>query len=305
MRKISCMLITLMAALALLVSPHAAGARTSAEQQALRVMTYNIRYNTPADGGNAWPHRKDMVASMIRFHRPDLVGLQEALRGQNTDLAQRLSNYEWFGVGRADGQTEGEYNSIFYRDDRLELLDHDTFWLSENPEEPGSMGWDAACPRIVTWARFRDRVTGGVFYHFNTHFDHRGQQARRESARLLRSRIGDIAADVPAVVTGDFNCTEKSRPYRVLVEAGEEARLHDTVKCTGQPHHGPKATYSGFDPADAPSRRIDYVFVTNRWQVIRHGTLSDRWNGRYPSDHLPVLAETVLPRRTAENEAMK
>ena len=260
----------------------------------LRVMSFNIRYNTPADGENAWPHRKDIAASMIRFHRADVVGLQEALLGQNQDLAERLPEYDWLGVGREDGKTKGEFSSIFYSRDRLELLQHDTFWLSSNPEEVGSMGWDAACRRIVTWAKFRDRRTDQIFYHFNTHFDHRGEKARRESAKLLLANVQEIAGRAASVITGDFNCTPDSKPYRILTESEKHEPLNDAHSISVAAHHGPTGTFSGFSKPGRPGHRIDYVFVTPGAKVLQHGVLADNWDGRYPSDHLPVLAEVKI-----------
>ncbi len=265
-------------------------------REAVRVMTFNIRYDNPGDGDDAWPHRKDMAASMIRFHDTDVAGVQEALRGQLDDLASRLPEYAWFGVGRDDGRDAGEFSAIFYRTDRLELLDESTFWLSETPEKPG-MGWDAACNRVVTRGKFRDRATGAVFFHFNTHFDHRGETARRESARLLVRRIEAVAGDVPVVVTGDFNARPGSEPIAIITGDGTNTalRLVDSAEISEYPHHGPTGTFSGFreqpKPGDGP---IDYVFVKNDVKVVRHGTLSDTFDGRFPSDHLPVLAEVVV-----------
>jgi endonuclease/exonuclease/phosphatase family metal-dependent hydrolase len=264
-------------------------ARGGAETEALRVMAFNIRYNNPDDGVHAWPNRTDRVASVIRFHGADVVGVQEALLGQIRDLEQRLPGFDWVGQGRGAGEMEGEFSPIFYRTDRLELLDHGTFWLSETPERPGSRGWDAALPRIVTWARFRDRATGTAFVHANTHFDHRGEQARRESATLLVDRLDAIAGEAPAVVTGDFNATPDSEVYATL-----SAALTDAASAAGITH-GPAGTYTGFEVTDEPGRRIDYIFVTEGVTVTRHGVLTDQWRGRYPSDHRPVLAEVTLP----------
>ena len=251
----------------------------------LHVMSFNIRYNNPDDGVHAWPNRKDRVASMIRFHEADVVGLQEALIGQIRDLEARLPGYAWVGLGRDDGEEGGEFSPIFYRTGRLELLGHDTFWLSTTPEVPGSQSWDAALPRIVTWARFRDRQTGAAFYHFNTHFDHRGETARLESARLITQQVGTIADGVPTVVTGDFNATPDAPPYTHLAEA-----LTDAYTTADAPH-GPPGTYSSFEVGAEQNRRIDYVFSANGVDVQRFGTLTDQWHGHYPSDHLPVLAD--------------
>ncbi|ARA94372.1 hypothetical protein AWN76_015255 [Rhodothermaceae bacterium RA] len=254
------------------------------------VMTYNIRYDNPGDGPHAWPHRRDQVASLIRFHGADLIGVQEALRGQMDDLAARLPDHAWLGVGRDDGRDAGEFSAIFYRADRFEVLDHGTFWLSETPEVVASKSWDAAITRIVTWARFRDAATGAVFYHVNTHFDHRGAQARLESARLLTAWIAETAGDLPVLVTGDFNLTPDDPPYPVLTQT-----LTDAYHASVLPHHGPDGTFSGFEvrPVD-DGRRIDYIFTRGPVRVLRHGTLSDHYPSGFPSDHLPVLAEVVL-----------
>jgi endonuclease/exonuclease/phosphatase family metal-dependent hydrolase len=266
----------------------------------IRVMSFNIRYNNPADGENAWPNRKDMVASMIQFYETDLVGIQEALKEQMDDLAKLLPNYEWLGVGRDDGKKAGEYSAILYRQDRLADLQHGTFWLAETPEIAGSMGWDAACVRIVTWAKFQDLKTGKAFYHFNTHFDHIGEKARHESAKLLLQKIGEITKGEPVIVTGDFNATENSLAYEMLTKGGIDDNpqslsrpLIDAKNVSTHAHHGPNWTFHGFETAvDRP--RIDYIFISKNVQVERHGVLSDRWNGRYPSDHLPVLAELAF-----------
>lgn len=259
------------------------------DDNSMRVMTFNIRYNNPDDGEHAWPNRRDSVAALIRFHRADLLGVQEALRGQIDDLTQRLPNYDWFGVGRTDGQEEGEFSAIFYRSDRFELLDHNTFWLSPTPDEVGSQGWDAALPRIVTWGRFRDRNTDEEFYHFNTHFDHRGQTARRNSAELVVSRADSIAGGTPLVVTGDFNLTPDSEAYQTLVGS-----LEDSYHSSATGHYGPESTFYGFELSGEPGPRIDYIFTSSGVDVHRHGTLTDNWDGNYPSDHLPVVADVSL-----------
>lgn len=256
-----------------------------------RVMSFNIRYNTPNDGENAWPHRKDMAASVIRFHDADFAGLQEALLGQIEDLEDRLPGYEWIGVGRDDGQDEGEFTPIFYRVDRFELEDHDTFWLSETPDVPGSKSWDTAITRIATWGIFRDLRTNERFLLLNTHFDHIGTEARTESARLIVERLAEF--DLPTIVTGDFNTTPETEPYRMLTDA--HIGLRDAFSVSQFPHHGPATTWNGFEEI-TPNRRIDFIFVDDDVHVIRHGILSETMDGRFPSDHLPVLAEVRLYR---------
>ena len=265
--------------------------------QALRVMSFNIRYDNPDDGENAWVHRRDAVASMIRFHKADVVGVQEALARQIDDLTARLPGFDWFGVGRDDGKKEGEFTAVLYRTRRLMSEERSTFWLSETPDRPG-LGWDAACNRTVTWGRFVDVSTRKVFFFFNTHFDHRGEKARTESARLLLSKIDALAPkDTPVVITGDFNCTPDSEPYQILTlrELDAETRtFHDACRMSGVDHHGPTGTFTGFDIQAIPGQPIDYILVSREWQVLFHGTLSDTFDGRYPSDHMPVLAEIFL-----------
>ena len=263
----------------------------------LRVMSFNVRYNNPGDGENSWPNRRDMAASMISFHRADIVGLQEALRDQVDDLAERLPGYEWFGIGRDDGKNAGEFMAVFYRKDRLKLLNESTFWLSETQEKPG-IGWDAVCNRVVTWGRFRDVKTGKTFFHFNTHFDHRGQTARRESSKLLLTNIAEIAGSQPLVVTGDFNAKPDSESIKIIthgISGNPETKLVDSKTVSKHGHHGPSGTWSGFKSAGAPGDEpIDYIFIKNEISVLLHGTLSDSFDGQFPSDHMLVLAEIVI-----------
>jgi endonuclease/exonuclease/phosphatase family metal-dependent hydrolase len=258
----------------------------------LRVMTFNLRYDTPNDGTNAWPHRRDWVAALIHFHAPDAVGVQEALAHMLTDLDARLPGFARVGVGRADGRAGGEFSAILYRRDRLELIDSGTFWLSPTPEVAGSKGWDTAIERIATWARFRDRRTGCRHLHLNTHFDHVGEQARQESARLIRRRLAALADGMPIVVTGDLNADPASVPYRILTRdtIGDGLPpLRDALVASRDGHYGPTSTWTAFRAIE-PGRRIDYVLVSSRVRVLKHAILPDSWDGRFPSDHLPVLA---------------
>ncbi len=254
------------------------------------VMTFNIRYDNPEDGINAWPNRKARVAETIRFHHVDIAGLQEALRHQISDLEERLPEYGWFGVGREDGKTRGEYAPVFYRKERFSVLMDSTFWLSQAPDQPGSMGWDAACTRIATWGKMKDRQTGFSFYVFNTHFDHIGSTAREESARLILRRIQEIAGGKPVILTGDFNSISSDPPYRILTEGG----LSDVHALSRLPRYGSTQTFNGFGSAEASDGQIDFIFVKNARQVLRHGVISDRWDGHFVSDHHAVTAEIGL-----------
>jgi endonuclease/exonuclease/phosphatase family metal-dependent hydrolase len=263
------------------------------QNSAIRVMTFNIRYNEPRDGVNAWPNRKDKVAGVIRFHKADVVGVQEALLSQLRDLETSLKDFAWCGVGRTDGKEGGEYSAIIYRRSRFQLLQCETFWLSPTPDKPGSMGWDAAYPRIVTWAKFRDRISKKTFFHFNTHFDHRGNTARTESASLILKRIGEIAGKMPFVFTGDLNVKEDSDAYRTLKAGSVVVHLSDAKQASENGNFGGDSTFSAFKELE-PGNKIDYIFVREGMRVLEHGVLSDRWNGLWASDHLPVLAEIIL-----------
>ncbi|MFW5918108.1 MAG: endonuclease/exonuclease/phosphatase family protein [Haloferacaceae archaeon] len=260
----------------------------------LRAMTYNVRYDTPEDGEHAWANRRAAVASTIRFHAPDVLGLQEPLAHQLADLAERLPDFEWLGCGRIDGESEGEHTPIGYRTDRIECVASDTFWLSETPEEPGSVGWDARHPRIVTWARLRDRRTDTRFLLANTHLSHDGPRARRESARLLLDRLTDLRDDEPVVLTGDFNCVAGEEPYAILTDDDSPLALAGEADRSSEPPHGPATSRTDFESL-RPDRKIDHVFTTPDVGVGTHGVCTDVYDdGRFPSDHLPVLAALDL-----------
>jgi endonuclease/exonuclease/phosphatase family metal-dependent hydrolase len=258
-------------------------------------MTFNIRFDNPADGENAWPNRKEFVAGTIRLHQADIIGLQEALNHQIGDLTNLLPGMEWIGTGRnKDG--DGEFSAILYSKMRLEVVSHDTFWLSETPDVPGSQSWDADLPRIATWAHFRDKKNGKEFIVLNTHFDHIGEVARIESAKQIANTISGIADGLPIVFMGDLNTTDADEPYSVLAENSlpDGRKLLDGFYHSEHGHHGPLSTWTGFTNI-VPDRRIDYIFVSEDVTVIQHAALADQSKGRFPSDHLPVLAEIELP----------
>jgi endonuclease/exonuclease/phosphatase family metal-dependent hydrolase len=198
------------------------------------------------------------------------------------------------GVGRDDGAAKGELTAILYDSGRLEARRHGSFWLSETPERPGK-GWDAAFPRIVTWAELAERATGRRFFAFATHFDHLGAVARRGSARLLQRRGAELAGDAPSVVIGDLNATSEDEPVRLLLEPGSPWRLLDAVSATGAAHHGPLRTFSGFDPRTGfAGGRIDHILVSPAFRVLASAVLTDHDERGYYSDHLPVLAELEI-----------
>lgn len=252
-------------------------------------MTFNIRLNTPADSLNAWPYRKDKVASQILFHQVHIVGVQEALHDQMTDLKHLLPSFQYAGVGRDDGKQKGEYSAIFYDSLRLQLLQTETFWLSEQPKVPGSKSWDAAITRIVTWALFRDRKTKKQFYVFNTHFDHIGKTARKQSATLLLQQIKSVAGNKPVIVTGDFNSKPQEEPIRILTDSTASFYVGDTKRVSKQPHFGPTGTFNAFGPKEVDDEPIDFIFIRNGIRILQHATLSQTWKGRFSSDHFPVF----------------
>ena len=261
-------------------------------------MTFNVRLDGLADGANAWAARRDMVAATILFFDADVVGLQEPYEHQVLDLAARLPGYAWAGVGRDDGKAGGEFNPVFYKRERFRELARGVFWLSENPDQPGLKGWDAACPRLATWLRLGDRDSGAGFFVFNTHFDHVGESARRRSAELLRARTAELAGRLPVVVMGDFNCVAADEPYRILTDAGEGSPpLVDARHLARLPVYGGETSFNGFSSESRPGVLIDHIFVRNVGAVLRSGVIAERWDGRFVSDHFPVLAEIDFERK--------
>ncbi|MBC7850085.1 MAG: endonuclease/exonuclease/phosphatase family protein [Chitinophagaceae bacterium] len=265
-----------------------------AQERELNIMTFNIRYNTARDSANAWPNRTAFAASQIAFHQAHIIGVQEALHGQMTDLLELLPNHRYIGVGRDDGKEKGEYSAVIYDSLRLKPLRSATFWLSETPEIIGSKSWDAAITRIVTWVLFRDLKTKKEFYLFNTHFDHIGKIARRSSAELLLKKIAEIAKGKQVIITGDFNAKPADEPIQVILNPADANRLADSKDLSVQPHYGPTGTFNGFQSKETDDKPIDYIFLKGKFKVLQHATLSQTWQGRFSSDHFPVFARLIL-----------
>lgn len=263
-------------------------------QQHLNIMSYNIRLNTTADGQDAWPNRKQWVQDQVQFYQVHLLGVQEALPGQIDDLAAGLPGYKWVGAGRDDGKRKGEFSAIFYDTTRLALLTSATFWLSEHPADTGVKGWDAALPRVATWAGFRDRTSGKPFFHFNTHFDHVGVQARANSAGLLLNEASRMAAGKPVIITGDFNVRPEEEPYSIMTNPANPLHVTDAKTVSKNPHFGPYATFNGFKIEANNPNRIDYIFIKGNIDVLQHATLAHVWDGRFASDHFPVFARVII-----------
>lgn len=258
--------------------------------QQINIISFNIRYNTPNDGINAWPNRIEMVNQLLKFHDPDIFGLQEALFEQITDIGKDLTEYEWFGIGRDDGEKAGEFSPIFFKKSKFILLKSSTFWLSENCDKPG-LGWDAACNRVVTWGQFQSKVTGKQFLVFNTHFDHKGVEARKNSAILIRNKIEEMTynKNLPVILTGDFNLAPEEEPISLI-----KKYLSDSRDISETPPYGPVGTFTSFDWNAPMEKRIDYVFVQGGVKVLKYAVLTDSKNKRFPSDHLPVFVKVQL-----------
>jgi endonuclease/exonuclease/phosphatase family metal-dependent hydrolase len=253
----------------------------------INVATYNLRLDLAGDGENAWPNRKEMVKELIRYHEFEIMGTQEGFQHQLEYLLE-LPGFAYAGVGRDDGEKAGEHSAIFYKTNRFELLDNGDFWLSETPHVP-SLGWEAQYKRICSWVKLKDKINKQEFYVFNSHFDHQAKVAREQSAILMLEMIEKIAGDAPVVFMGDLN----SVPETVQIQKIKEV-FHDAYHITEIPPYGPVGTLNGFN-IDAPMKdRIDYIFVSQHFDVKKYGVLTDSFEQRFPSDHLPVVARILL-----------
>ena len=259
----------------------------------LKAMTFNIRYDNPADGINSWISRRSLVASTILSESPDIIGFQEVLKNQLDYLDSILEVYACYGVGREDGKDKGEYCPVFYREDRFLLIDAGTIWLSSNPADTGSTGWDAVLPRILTWAKLTDRQSGKPLYFLNTHFDHQGETARLESARLIRRHIAGLPGEHTVILTGDFNCDSMEAPYQELTRDDTPPFLTDAAagkKVTG---HIAAGTFNGFG-ASSKEEPIDFIFIDEHFTVDGYEVLQVKDGERYISDHYPVLVNLIF-----------
>jgi len=271
----------------------------TSQENSFRVMSFNIRLPHQGDGIHYWDHRRPLVTSTIRYHEADIIGVQEAFRRQLDEMVTDMPEYDWFGVCRTDGSIhpdpDSEFSAILFRKDRFERVDGNTFWLSEKPDVAGSKGWDAALPRIVTWVKLRDILSGKSFFYFNTHFDHMGETAREESAKLLLRKIYEITGNEHVILSGDFNSIESSAPYLLLTDKQSAYYMTDAMYASKTPHHGPVGSFSSsFSLPGVGNYRIDFIFIGTQITVLKHAIISDSWDGRLPSDHLPILAEVRI-----------
>jgi endonuclease/exonuclease/phosphatase family metal-dependent hydrolase len=255
------------------------------EKGSVKVMSFNVRYDNPADGENSWSNRKDLVISTLIDRSPDIIGMQEVLKSQLDDLDKLLPWYDYIGVGRIDGKEAGEYCPVFYKMNRFDVLDQGTLWLSDKPDSIGSTGWDAALPRIMTWVLFNDRFVNKKFYFLNTHFDHQGETARIESARLIKT-FANTLNDAPIILSGDFNCIDSSEPYAEIVSENG-IKLYDACKKSVLAPKGDQGTFNGFGKK-FPPMRIDFIFGNSSWRIYEFRTLQITEGDVYISDHYPI-----------------
>lgn len=257
----------------------------------LNVMSYNIRYDNPQDGLNDWQHRKEVAAQIIRDRDIDIVGAQEVLAHQLDDLKARLPGYTALGVGRTDGKQAGEYAPLLFKSSRFSAIESGSFWLSQTPEIIGSKGWDADLERVATWAILKDKDSGRDFFVLNTHFDHMGEEARRESARLLQAKSTELSKGLPVLITGDFNAEPDSEAIAALTASG---RLIDS-RSAARVVKGPAYTFHDFGKKPTQERPlIDYLFVDGAAEVLEYEVLPEKLNGIYLSDHAPVSVKLKL-----------
>lgn len=259
------------------------------ENNQLRIMTYNIK-NATDKPPHSWEERKGMIKDLIQLESPDLIGTQECLYGQVSDMLEMLPEYYWVGLGR-EGGSKGEYAAIFFKKDRFKILEYDHFWLSETPDVIASTSWGNFVTRIVTWARFVDVKTNLQFYHMNTHFDHESSNSRVKSAKLVTQKIYEFEPNLPIILTGDFNEDINTKSYEVLLKEGE---LSDTWCMTDLRFNEELGTFNDFQDPHGGKERIDWIFVRGNMIVESVGIVAEHSNGRFPSDHYPVVTNLYM-----------
>lgn len=268
-----------------IILPAVLCAAKPAQLPELTVMSYNIRLGSADDGTNSWQFRCPASMLMIEDRKPDVIGVQEALLPQLLFLDENCRSYDYVGAGREDGKKKGEYAAIIYNKKTVSVVKWGTFWLSETPEEP-SKGWDAACIRSSTWAVMKSKASGKKFLFINTHFDHMGENARRESAALMISKIGELNPDgLPVVLVGDFNVEYTHPALSPVTDSMKNARKIAAITDSS-------ATYHGWGKA---SEVIDHIFYTGFRSCTRFETVTKSYAERkFISDHYPVEAVLVF-----------
>ena len=266
----------------------------TSKDSGINVMTFNVRYDNPEDSLNNWKCRKENVVNAIRFYDIDILGTQEVLHNQLLDMKSILPEYDVIGVGRKDGKEQGEYSALWFKKSRFTLVNSGYFWLSQTPDVPGSLGWDGACERIATWAILKDKRTNRSLFVLNTHLDHIGKVARRESVKLLLNNISKIGQKLPVIVTGDFNSAPSSSVIKSLTDSNNALHLTDT-RTVSSVVYGPAWSYHDFGKLLSNERElIDYIFVRGGLKVLKYGVLAETNNTTYLSDHAPVMIRVEM-----------
>ena len=289
------------------------GCQSNYQPTSITVASYNLRNANGGDSinGNGWGQRYPVIAQIVQYHDFDIFGTQECFIHQLKDMKEALPGYDYIGVGRDDGKEKGEHSAIFYRTDKFDVIEKGDFWLSETPDVP-SKGWDAVLPRICSWGHFKCKDTGFEFLFFNLHMDHIGKKARVESAFLVQEKMKELGANLPAILTGDFNVDQTHSSYKALVSNGV---LKDSYE-SADFRYATNGTFNSFDPNNFTESRIDHVFVSPLFKVKKYGELTDTYRStkatgtekanvkdcpeeisiesyeaRTPSDHFPVKVE--------------
>lgn len=263
---------------------------TPSKEEPIKVMSFNIRLDAPSDGVNNWKFRKENISQMLKYYSPDLLGMQEVCHNQMEDLKTVLPEYTPIGVGRDDGKEAGEYSPIFFRSNRFTMLDQGNFSLSEHPDTFGIKGWDASYNRIATWVILEDKKNRQQFLYINTHLDNDGEIARKEGIRLIANKIKSIAPNLPAILTGDFNCGPHDEPLSILEENQMINAMQKATIC-----YGPRETFHDFGRLSKEQQLLlDYIYTSNNCRTERFRVIQDTPDDGYLSDHNPIIANIII-----------
>lgn len=256
----------------------------------ISAMSFNIRYDTPTDGENAWNFRKDIVTNVIKVNGCDFVGIQEALFNQIADLQNLLPTYSWYGRGREEGSEHGEAVPIFYLNDKWEIDDANTFWLSDLPHWPGSKTYGNRIPRICTWARFRSKSSGKAVLVYNCHLDHENLHAQKKAAEQIKSHIATHCKDIKHIILmGDLNVTPEGEVVKIMCD--QDIKMKDTFSSTKE--KGGQGTFHQWT-GNSMDIRIDYIFISEEFKLKEFKIARDNFKNRYPSDHFPIIAKMSM-----------
>jgi len=254
-----------------------------AEKNSIRIMSFNLLCQGKDE--HVMKNRRNLAVRTILDYQPDSLGVQEATPEWMRWLEKHLPGYGFVGVGRDNGKKRGEHSAVFYLKEKYKAVDSGTFWLSATPEKP-SMGWDAVCMRVCTWAVLENKQNGARYVHINTHLDHRGNTAREKGIDLVLKKAAEF--ELPVVCTGDFNLFEGSPLYEQLMGGV----LRDTKFLA--PDTMNSATFHHFSVPAEGVGVIDYVLANDRVKPHVYRVVTEGIDGKFVSDHYPVYADVVL-----------